>query len=187
MKVADYKELRVYRLAFDSAMQIFELSRAWPSEEKYSLTDQIRRSSRSVCTNLAEAWRKRRYGAAFVSKLSDSDGEAAETEVHLDFALHCGYLAADKHAKLRDDYDHICRQLAKMMNDPSAWCGSRSELREMPAGYFVRAPERAACAERVERAERRSAEASERGTVSYAPRSQRSQRSNAQRSNAQRS
>ena len=83
MKVADYKELRVYRLAFDSAMEIFELSRRWPSEEKFSLTDQIRRSSRSVCTNMAEAWRKRRYEAAFISKLSDSDGEAAETEVHL--------------------------------------------------------------------------------------------------------
>ena len=79
MRVADYKELRVYRLAFESAMQIFELSRTWPSEERFSLTGQIRRSSRSVCTNLAEAWRKRRYEAAFVSKLSDSDGEAAET------------------------------------------------------------------------------------------------------------
>src|SRR5437762_2180987 len=111
MRVADYKELRVYHLAFDSAMEIFELSRRWPSEEKFSLTDQIRRSSRSVCTNIAEAWRKRRYEAAFVSKLSDSDGEAAETEVHLDFALRCGYVPADKRAKLRDQYDHLCRQL----------------------------------------------------------------------------
>src|SRR5664280_3471834 len=107
MKVADYKELRVYKLAFDSAMEVFKLSRLWPSEEKYSLTDQIRRSSRSVCTNMAEAWRKRRYEAAFISKLTDSDGEAAESEVHLEFALHCGYLHPDKHAKLRDQYDHI--------------------------------------------------------------------------------
>ena len=137
MKAADYKDLRVYKLAFDSAMEILELSRAWPPEEKYSLTDQIRRSSRSVCTKVAEAWRKRRYEAAFVSKLSDSDGEAAETEVHLDFALRCGYLPPDKHAKLRDQYDHICRQLTKMMDDASSWCGGGCELREIPTEYVV--------------------------------------------------
>src|SRR2546423_13101821 len=137
MRVADYKELRVYRLAFESAMEVFELSKRFPSEEKFSLTDQIRRSSRSVCTNIAEAWRKRRYEAAFVSKLSDSDGEAAETEVHLDFALRCGYLPTDGHAKLRDQYDHICRQLTKMMDDAPSWCGSGSELREIPAEYLV--------------------------------------------------
>src|SRR5512141_2996743 len=102
MRVADYKQLRVYAQAFDSAMEVFELSRAWPSDEKYSLTDQIRRASRSVCTNIAEAWRKRRYQAAFISKLSDSDGEAAETEVHLDFALRCGNLPSESHARLRD-------------------------------------------------------------------------------------
>src|SRR5574340_1805674 len=113
-------------------MRIFELTRSFPAEEKYSLTDQIRRSSRSVCTNLAEAWRKRRYEAAFVNKLSDSDCEAAETEVHLDFALQCGYLHQDKHAKLRDQCDHICRQLTNMMNDAASWCGSGCELREVP-------------------------------------------------------
>src|SRR6266850_1148481 len=105
MRVADYKELRVYNLAFESAMEIFDLSKKFPAEEKFSLTDQNRRSSRSVCTNMAEAWRKRRYEAAFVSKLSDSDGEAAETEVHLAFALCCEYLSADKHAALIDHYD----------------------------------------------------------------------------------
>ena len=145
MKVADYKELRVYKLAFDSAMEVFKLSRAWPSEERYSLTDQIRRSSRSVCTNMAEAWRKRRYEAAFISKLSDSDGEAAESEVHLDFALSCGYLPPDKHAKLRDQYDHICRQLTKMMDDAASWCGTDSELREVPPEYVVGASEREEC------------------------------------------
>src|SRR6266566_5224963 len=124
MRVADYKDLRVYRLAFESAMEIFELGKRFPSEEKFSLIDQIRRSSRSVCTNIAEAWRKRRYEAAFVSKLSDSDTEAAETEVHLSFALDCGYLAADSHNKLQDNYDHICRQLTNMMSDASAWCGT---------------------------------------------------------------
>ena len=137
MKVADYKELRVYKLAFESAMAIFELSKRWPVEEKFSLTDQIRRSSRSVCTNVAEAWRKRRYAAAFVSKLSDADGEAAETEVHLDFALRCGYLAAQDHTKLRDKYDHLCRQLTKMMNDSTSWCGSSSEFHEIPAEYVA--------------------------------------------------
>ena len=141
MKVADYKELRVYKLAFDSAMEVFKLSRLWPSEEKYSLTDQIRRSSRSVCTNMAEAWRKRRYEAAFVSKLSDSDGEAAESEVHLDFALHCGYLPPDEHAKLRDQYDHICRQLTKMMDDAASWFGNGCELREVPPEYVVGTPQ----------------------------------------------
>ena len=137
MRVADYKDLRVYKLAFESAMEIFELSKNFPAEEKFSLTDQIRRSSRSVCTNIAEAWRKRRYEAAFVSKLSDSDSEAAETEVHLDFALRCGYLPAETHARLRDQYDHICRRLTKLMGDAPSWCGTGGELREIPAEYFV--------------------------------------------------
>jgi len=153
MRVADYKDLRVYRLAFESAMEVFELSKRWPSEEKYSLTDQIRRSSRSVCTNIAEAWRKRRYEAAFVSKLSDSDGEAAETEVHLDFALRCGYVPPDKHAKLSDQYDHVCAKLTKMMDDAASWCGRGCELREVPPEYVVGASERE---ERVERVERKS-------------------------------
>jgi len=137
MRVADYKDLRVYRLAFESATEIFELSKRFPEIEKFSLTDQIRRSSRSVCTNLAEAWRNRRYEAAFASKLTDSDGEAAETEVHLDFAFRCNYLPSEKHAKLRDDYDHICRQLRKMIDDAPSWCGTGCELRELPAEYFV--------------------------------------------------
>jgi four helix bundle protein len=151
MKVAHYKDLRVYTLAFESAMEVFELSRKWPSEEKYSLTDQIRRSSRSVCTNLAEAWRKRRYEAAFVSKLSDSDGEAAETEVHLDFALRRGYLPPEKHVRLRDHYDHTCRQLTNMMNDAASWCGAGCELREVPAEYVVEheSVERASMEERA--------------------------------------
>jgi four helix bundle protein len=162
MRAADYKDLRVYRLAFESAMEIFELSRRWPVEERFSLTDQIRRSSRSVCTNIAEAWRKRRYEAAFVSKLSDSDGEAAETEVHLQFAARCGYLPADQHSKLSEQYDHICRQLTMMMNDAPSWRGTGCELREMPAEYFV---ESSGLTVRV--SERRSVEASERGSVRY--------------------
>ena len=118
-------------------MEIFELSRSWPSEQKYSLTDQVRRSSRSVCTNIAEARRKRRYEAAFISKLSDSDGEAAETEAHLEFALRCGYVDPEKYATLRDHYDHICRQLTKMLADAGSWCAADGELREIPPEYFV--------------------------------------------------
>ena len=175
MRVADYKDLRVYRLAFESAMEIFELSKKFPSEEKFSLTDQIRRSSRSVCTNMAEAWRKRRYEAAFVSKLSDSDGEPAETEVHLAFALRCGYLPPDKHTALMDHYDHICRQIRKMMDDSAAWCGTGCELREMPAEYFVET------SERQERVERKSVGGSEhnhtRSDASDAPCFRRSTRS----------
>jgi len=122
MGVADYKQLRVYQLAFEAAMEIYELTRKFPAEERYSLSDQMRRSSRSVCANLAEAWRKRRYPAAFVSKLSDADAEAAETEVWLEFAARCRYIPPAKHAKLKDDFDHICRQLHSMMADSKRWC-----------------------------------------------------------------
>ena len=120
--VQSYTELNVYQLAFESAMHIYELSKRWPSEEKYSLVDQIRRSSRSVCGNIAEAWRKRRYPAHFVSKLSDSDAEAAETEVWLDFALRCGYLEKTNHTELSDNYDPVCRMLTKMMTHSKSWC-----------------------------------------------------------------
>lgn len=127
--VTHFKELRVYQQAFESAMRIFELSRKWPREERYSLTDQIRRSSRSVCANVAEAWRKRRYVAHFVSKLSDADTEAAETQVWLDFALGCGYLGQQDHDQLYRAYDTINGGLVKMMADPEAWCGP-AKLRE---------------------------------------------------------
>lgn len=141
MSVADYRELRVYRLAYGSAMEIVRLSRSWASEEKFSLIDQIRRSSRSVCTNIAEAWRKRRYEGAFISKLSDSDTEAAETEVHLSFAFDCGNLPSEKQAKLLDHYDHICRQLTNMMDNAGSWCGTGCELREVPPEYIVERPQ----------------------------------------------
>src|SRR4029077_19758806 len=90
--VRDFRELRVYRLAMEAAMEIFEISKKFPPEERYSLTDQSRRASRSVCANIGEAWRKRRYPASFVSKLSDSDTEAAETSVWIEFAHRCGYI-----------------------------------------------------------------------------------------------
>lgn len=131
-----FRELRVYRQAFDAAMRIFELSKAWPKEERYSLTDQIRRSSRSVCGNIAEAWRKRRYQAHFVSKLSDADGEAAETQNWLDFALRCGYMTEQDHAELDRAYEVICGGLVKMMAEPETWCGP-AQLREDRVVYEV--------------------------------------------------
>src|SRR5215204_7670770 len=95
-----HRDLEVYGRAFEAAMQLFEASKRFPREEVYSLTDQLRRSSRSVCANLAEAWRKRRYAAAFVSKLSDAETEAAETQVWIEFAVKCEYLPRDIAAKL---------------------------------------------------------------------------------------
>jgi four helix bundle protein len=128
--VKHFKELRVY----ESAMKIFELSKKWPTDEKYSLTDQIRRSSRSVCANTAEAWRKRRYVASFIHKLSDSDGEAAETETWLDFALACGYIDKQTHDELFLHYENITDGLVKMMADPEPRCGPAA-LREEREEY----------------------------------------------------
>ena len=141
MRVADYKDLRVYQSAFESAAEIFELSKKFPPEEKYSLTDQIRRASRSICANIAEAWRKRRYEAAFVSKLSDADTEAAETEVWLSFASRHGYLDPATQADYADRYDHICRQLRRMMDEAPRWCGNENRIREDDPEYFVTASE----------------------------------------------
>ena len=120
--VKSFRDLEVYTIAFESAMLIFELTKKWPSEEKYSATDQIRRCSRSVCANIAEAWRKRRYPLHFISKLSDSDSEAAETEVWLDFGFKCNYLSKEKYDLLKDKYDHIERMLTKMIKSPEKWC-----------------------------------------------------------------
>lgn len=119
--IRHFRELDVYRLAMDSAMQIFEVSKRFPPEEKFSLTDQIRRSSRSVCTNIAEAWRKRRYPNAFVSKLSDSDAEASETQVWLEFASKCGYLNQTVVEQLDKTYDHIMGKLVNMLTRPEQW------------------------------------------------------------------
>src|SRR5213080_71844 len=108
-KIQTHRDLQVYQKAFTTAMDIFTLSKAFPKEEAYSLTDQIRRSSRSVCANLAEAWRKRRYEAAFICKLSDSESEAAETQVWLEFAVKCGYVDPDAARPLYQAYDEVLR------------------------------------------------------------------------------
>ena len=118
-----FRDLDVYKLALKAANETFEISKRFPPEEKYSLTDQIRRSSRSVCANIAEAWRKRRYVAAFVNKLSDADAEAAETQSWLDSALSCHYITPELYRHLDDEYDHICSQLCSMMRDAESWCG----------------------------------------------------------------
>lgn len=118
MAVRSVKELIVYQKAFDLAMQVFELSKRFPSEERYALTGQIRRSSRSICMNLREAWAKRRYEAHFISKLTDCDGENGETDTSLDFALGCGYLAPDDHAKLTSLCVEIGKMLGAMMANP---------------------------------------------------------------------
>ncbi|MGB7314767.1 MAG: four helix bundle protein [Nodosilinea sp.] len=116
-----HQELEVYQLAFEMAMQIFRVSQQFPKEERYSLTDQIRRSSRSVCANLAEAWRKRRYKAAFVAKLSDSEAEAAETQTWIKFAVTCGYLSEELGSELENNYDRILGKLVKIIHNPSPW------------------------------------------------------------------
>src|SRR4030043_892169 len=116
--IRTHRDLDVYKMAFEAAMQIFEKSRSFPIEERYSLTDQVRRSSRSVCANLAEAWRKRRYEASFISKLSDAEAEAAETQEWLEFAFQCGYLEAEIGEELLTSYDNILGKLVSMINNP---------------------------------------------------------------------
>ena len=119
--IRSYRELRVYQNAFEATMMIFEITKAFPAEEKYSMVDQVRRSSRSVCTNIAEAWRKRKYPAHFVSKLSDSAGEADETRVWLELSLNCKYLNKTTFDDVDARYDLIVGQLVKMMSEPEKW------------------------------------------------------------------
>lgn len=113
-----HKDLKIYQLAYKLAMEIFNESKAFPIEERYSLTGQIRRSSRSVATNIAETFRKRRYRNMFVNKLSDSDAEATETQVWLDFSLDCGYLSRESYEKLVKGYEEIGKMLGSMMSTP---------------------------------------------------------------------
>ncbi|MFH1120044.1 MAG: four helix bundle protein [Bacteroidota bacterium] len=120
-KIKTHKDLKVFQLSFETGMEIFRISKLFPKEENYSLTDQIRRSSRSVSGNLAEAFRKRRYPKSFISKLSDCEGEAAETQVWLDYALGCEYIDNETHIRLFDQYDHILGMLVNMSSKPENW------------------------------------------------------------------
>lgn len=119
--IKSHRELEIYQVAFQGSMQLFELSKAFPREEVYSLTDQMRRSSRSVCANVAEAWRKRRYEGAFISKLSDAETEAAETQVWIEFAVKCAYLKPEIGRELYKTYERLIGMLVKMINQSSIW------------------------------------------------------------------
>ena len=120
-KINHFRELKVWQSAVDLAMEIFHFSKEFPKEERYSLTDQIRRSSRSVAANISEAWRKRRYEAAFISKLNDSESEAAETQTWLEIAFRCGYVDRNKADEFSGKYDRICSQLVIMIKQPGDW------------------------------------------------------------------
>ena len=121
MKIRSHRDLDVFNMAFEAAMEIFDLTRNFPKEEKFSLTDQIRRSSRSVCSNLAEAFRKRKYPKSFISKLSDSEAEAAETQVWLDFSFKCNYIDKETYDRLYNKYDNIIGKLVNMSLQPEKW------------------------------------------------------------------
>ena len=127
--VKKHQDLAIYKIAFDAAMTIFELSKKFPYEERFSLTDQVRRSSRSVCANMAEAWRKRRYQAAFIAKLSDCEAalkdtashKAAETQTWIEFAVKCEYLDIETGRELYGQYNQILSGLVTMSKNSSSW------------------------------------------------------------------
>jgi four helix bundle protein len=121
MAAKNYKETKVYKLAFEQAMDLFETSKTFPKEEIYSLTDQVRRSSRSICTNLAEAFRKKRYPAHFILKTSDSDTENSEANVWIDFSFACKYISKEKHEKMILRNEEIGRLLNHMLNNPDKY------------------------------------------------------------------
>ncbi len=121
MKIRNHQELEVYQIAFSTAMEIFVISKSFPIEEKYSLTDQIRRSSRSVCANIAEAFRRRRYPKSFISKLNEAEAESAETQTWLQFSAECGYINCESEIRLKTSYDNIIGKLVVMSNKPENW------------------------------------------------------------------
>ena len=121
MKIRTHKDLDVYKLAFEAAMRIFVISKSFPKEETYSLTSQIRRSSRSVCANLTEAFRKRKYPKSFVAKLTDSEGESAETQNWLDFALRCNYIEEKDYTELYELYERVLGKIVNMSLHPDQW------------------------------------------------------------------
>jgi four helix bundle protein len=120
-KIVRHTDLEVYQRTFAAAMDVFKRSKTFPADEKYSLTDQVRRSSRSVAANITEAWRKRRYPASFVSKLNDAEGEAAETQTWLQFAVECQYLDREATRTLYAEYDQLIAMLVNMQNNPQEW------------------------------------------------------------------
>jgi four helix bundle protein len=121
MQINSAKDLKVYKAAYELAMKVFELTKKFPPEEKFALTSQIRRSSRSVCLNLREAWAKRRYEAHFVSKLTDCDGENSETDSSLDFAQDCRYITSEEHTELTVLSQEVGRMLGSMIKNPGSF------------------------------------------------------------------
>ena len=119
--IRHFRDLDVYQNGLQTGLRVFELSKHFPNDERFALTDQIRRSSRSVCANIAEAWRKRRYTAAFISKLSDSEGEAAETQVHIEFAFRHSYISDAEFQAIDNAYERVLGQLVRMIDHPEKW------------------------------------------------------------------
>jgi four helix bundle protein len=126
--IRHFRDLDVYQNALATGLRVYELTKRFPIEERYALTDQVRRSSPSVCANI-EAWRKRRYEAAFIAKLSDAEGEAAETQVHLEFAFHHSYLCHNEFLSVDDAYEKIIGQLVRMIDQPDKWLIKNSRRR----------------------------------------------------------
>jgi len=122
-----HQDLKVFQQSFEIAMQIYTLSKSFPKEELYSLTDQIRRSSRSVLANISEAWGKRKYEKSFIAKLTDSEGEARETQTWLQFALACNYINEEQFNNLNNQYNQIIGMLVNMMNQSESWCSFSPE------------------------------------------------------------
>ncbi len=122
-RIESFRDLNVYKLAIELQQEIFEITKRFPKEETYSLTDQVRRSSRSIGANISESWHKRRYQAHFISKLTDADAEQAETQHWLDTSLTCKYISNKEHKTLLEKCKRIGKMLGKMMAEPENWCG----------------------------------------------------------------
>src|SRR5437660_3547335 len=142
--IRDFRGLNVYQNALETGLRVYELSKKFPDGERYALTDQIRRSSRCVCANIAEAWRKRRYTAAFISKLSDSESEAAETQVHMEFAVRHGYIGDAEFQAIDDAYEHILGQLVRIIDHPREvghwWVDEHVNAEDSPTRPFAVSP-----------------------------------------------
>jgi four helix bundle protein len=121
-RIESFKDLIVYQKAYKLAMEIFDISKSYPKEERFSLTDQIRRSSRSVTSCIAESWSRRRYEKSFVNILIDSLGEENETETWLDYSRDCQYIQNETHSRISRDYDEVRKMLISMINNPDKWC-----------------------------------------------------------------
>ena len=130
MNYRGYKDLKVFQLSYKLAMEIYEITKSFPKEERYSLTDQIRRSSRSVPGNIAEAWKKRIYPKMFLSKIIDAAGEAGETEVWLDLSKDSGYLQVEKYEELVSGYEEVNRMLYGMIEKPEKFCTFSTKKKE---------------------------------------------------------